>query len=127
MTYRVITTEHDYIQYIIMDFIERLMWEIIGCSTQEGKKRCEEISAPRASNHRNTNQSVESSSSQTRDIHFLSKKVFNERDRRLFTGFLARTIGCGGIHKAASLIRLDVKTVRREATELNEREEYLGS
>jgi len=113
MAYRVITPERIYIQYTIMDFIKGLTWEIINCSTQEGKKRCEEISAPRASNRRNTNRSNESSSSQSQDIHFLSKKVLNERDRRLFAGFLARTIGCGGIQKAARLTGLDVKTVRR--------------
>ncbi len=42
----------------------------------------------------------------------------NERDRRLFAGFLARTIGCGGIQKATRLTGLDVKTVRWGKREL---------
>jgi len=121
MAYRVITPEHIYIQYTIMDFIKGLTWEIINCSTQAGKKRCKEISAPRVSNRRNTNRSIESSSSQSQDIHFLSKKVLNERDRRLFAGFLAKTIGCGGIQKAARLTGLDVKTVRKGKRELIKR------
>ncbi len=74
MAYWVITIEHAYIQYTIMDFIKGLTWEIIDCSTQEGKKRCEEISAPHASNRRNTNRSVESSSSQSRIFTFYLKK-----------------------------------------------------
>ena len=121
MAYRAITPEHTYIQYTIMDFIKGLTWELINCSTQEGKKRCKEISAPRVSNRRNINRSIESSSSQSQDIHFLSKKVLNERDRRLFAGFLAKTIGCGGIQKAARLKGLDVKTVRRGKRELIKR------
>jgi len=121
MAFRIIFHEKIYIQYTIMDFIEGLTWEIVDCRTREGKNRYKEISAPRASNRGNTNRSVESSSSQSRDIYFLSKKVLNERDRRLFAGFLARTIGCGGIQKAARLTGLDVKTVRRGKRELVQR------
>lgn len=128
MAYLVITSGNIYIQYTLMDFIEGLSWEIIDCSTQEGKKRHEEISAPRASKRRNINRSVESSSSQSReDIYFLSKKVLNERNRRLFAGFLARTNKFGGIQKTARLTGLDVKTVRKGAMELSEREEYQDS
>ncbi len=122
MAYRVISPMDVYIQYTIIDFIVGLIWETIDCSTQEGKKRREEISAPRASNRRYTNRSVEPSPSQSRDIHFLSKKVLNERNRRLFAGFLARTMGFGGIKKAARLTGLDVKTVRRGKSELVKRE-----
>jgi hypothetical protein len=35
--------------------------------------------------------------------------VYNERDRRLFTGFLARTFGCGGVTKAAEITELSRK------------------
>lgn len=121
MAFKIIFHKKTCIQYIIIVFIDGLTWEIIDCRTQEGKKRYKEFSAPRASNHGNTNRSVESSSSQSRDIHFLSKKVLNERDRRVFAGFLARTIGCGGIQKAAKLTGLDVKTVRRGKRELIQR------
>jgi len=87
MAYKIINSEHNYTQYTIMDSIEGLTWEVIDCSTQEGKKRRKEISAPRASNYGKIDRSIESSSSQSRDIHFLSNKVLNERDRRLFAGF----------------------------------------
>lgn len=121
MVYKIINSEHNCTQYTIMDFIEGLTWEIIDCNTQEGKKRSKEISAPRASNYRNNDRSSEISTSQSRDINFLSKKVLNERDRRLFAGFLARSIGFGGVQKAVRLTGLDVKTVRRGEKELRKR------
>lgn len=55
------------------------------------------------------------------DIEFLFS-IYNERDRRLFAGFLARSIGCGGIQKAVRLTGLDAKTVRKGVKELNERD-----
>ena len=54
----------------------------------------------------------------TGDISFLSNRVLNERDRRLFAGLLANSIGFGGIRKAARLTGLDVKTVRKGKREL---------
>lgn len=113
MAYKIINSERNYIQYTIMDFIEGLTREVIDCNTQEGKKRHKEISAPRASNWRNTDRSSEFPHSQSQDIHFLSNEILNERDRRLFAGFLARNIGTGGVQKVSRLTGLDVKTVRR--------------
>jgi transposase len=104
-----------------MDFIERLTWEVIDCNTQEGNRRYKEISAPRASNCRKTDRSSGLSPSQSQDVHFLSKEILNERDRRFFGGFLARIIGSGGIQKAASLTGLDKKTIQRGKKELIER------
>jgi transposase len=122
MAYRVINYESDYVQYSLMDFEESLIWEVIDCSTQEGKKRRKEISAPRALTNKRTTQLSDLPPTISQDIHFLSKDVLNERDRRLFAGFLARSIGCGGIQKAARLTGLDAKTVRRGVKELNERD-----
>jgi transposase len=121
MPYIVINSEHDFTQCTIMDFNEGWSSEVIDCSTQEGKKRCKEISAPRASNRRKAVQSREPSRSQSQDVRYLSKELLNERDRRLFAGFLARSTGCGGIQKAARLTGLDEKTVRRGVRELKER------
>lgn len=127
MAYKVINSEHDYIQHSLMDFTWGLTWEVIDCSTQEGKKRRKEISAPHASNSRKTARSRELSHSQSQDIHFLSKNVLDERGRRLFAGFLAKSIGFGGIQKAARLTELDKKTVQRGVRELDKRETIPGS
>ena len=122
MAYVIINSEHDYVQYSLMDFIEGLTREVIDCSTQEGKTRRKEISAPRASNSRKTARSRGLSNPQSQDIHFLSKNVLNERSRRLFAGFLARSIGFGGTQMAARLTGLDKKTVRRGVRELDKRD-----
>ena len=122
MAYVIINSEYDYVQYSLMDFIEGLTREVIDCSTQEGKTRRKEISAPRASNSRKTARSRGLSNPQSQDIHFLSKNVLNERSRRLFAGFLARSIGFGGTQMAARLTGLDKKTVRRGVRELDKRD-----
>ena len=121
MAYRVITSEGIYIQYTISEFIEGLTWELVDCRTQAGKNRWGEISRPRASKCRNANQSAEGSSSSSRDARFLSKEILNERDRKLFAGFLARALGFGGVQKAARLTGLDEKTVRKGEKELEKR------
>lgn len=127
MAYVVINSGHNYIQHSLVDFILGLTREVIDCSTQEGKRRYKEISAPRASYSRKTARSRELSYSQSQDIHFLSKNVLDEQSRRLFAGFLARSIGFGGTQMAARLTELDKKTVRRGARELDKRETISGS
>lgn len=122
MAFKIINSEHDHVQYTMMDFIEGLAWEVLDCSTQEGKKRRKEISAPRVSNGRRTARSGELCLSLSQDAHFLSKSVLDERGRRLFAGFIARSIGFRGIQKAARLTGLDEKTVRRGVRELDKQE-----
>jgi transposase len=122
MAYIVINSEYNFTQCSIADFNGGSTREVIDCSTQEGKKRCREISAPRAGNNRKAVCSREPSGFQSQDIRFLSKTVFNERDRRLFAGFLARSIEFGGIQKAARLTGLDEKTVRRGVRALDKQE-----
>jgi len=58
------------------------------------------------------------------DINFLNS-VYNERDRRLFAGFLARAFGHGGVSKAAEITGLCRKTVRRGKEELKDRDKRL--
>ncbi|MHA1438548.1 MAG: ISAzo13 family transposase [Promethearchaeota archaeon] len=98
-----------------------MTWEIIDCRTQEGKKRCKEISKPRASNCKKASHNAEVFPPQFQDIRFLSETILNERDRRIFAGFLARSIGHGGIRKVAGVTGLDLKTVQRGKQELVER------
>ena len=127
MTYKIINSEPNFIQYTMRDSIEDLTWEVIDCSTQEGRKRRKEISAPRAFSKRKAARSRDVTSSQSQDIHFLLKNVLDERSCRLFAGFLVRSIGCGGIPKAARMTGLDEKTIRRGVEEIDKREASLGS
>ena len=127
MAYKIINSENDYIQYTIMDFINGLAWEVIDCYTQEGKKRYKEISTHHAFVSKKTACSSDLFHSLSQDIHFLFRNVLDERDRRLFAGFLARSIGCGGIQKVTRLTGLDAKTVRKGIKELYERKTLPGS
>ncbi|NVM34442.1 MAG: hypothetical protein HWN81_02525 [Candidatus Lokiarchaeota archaeon] len=61
-----------------------------------------------------------------RDIDFLFR-IYIERDRRLFAGFLAKAYGRGGVRKAVKLTGLDVKTVRRGKTEIINRTKFQES
>ena len=45
-------------------------------------------------------------------------KTLSERDRRLFAGFLSRTLWYGGDKKIAEITGLDLKTVHRGRNEL---------
>ena len=104
-----------------MDFIDGVTWEIVDCRTPEGERRCKEISKPRACNYKKTSPNTKITPTKYQDIRFLSKTILSERDRRLFAGFLARSIGSGGIQKVARVTELDVKTIRRGKQELVER------
>lgn len=127
MAYKIINSENDYIQYTIMDFIDGLAWEIIDCYTQEGKKRYKEISEHHAFISKKMAPSSGLFHSLSQDIHFLFRNVLDERDRRLFAGFLARSIGCRGIQKVTRLTGLDAKTVRRGIKELIDRKTVPGT
>jgi len=115
MAYRIITDERITIQYTLLDFIGVPTFEDIDLRTSEGKKRYKEIfgTYPRIKSQREPSRPL-------RDIEFLFS-LYNERDRRLFAGFLARAFGFGGVQKAARLTGLDEKTVRRGKRELIER------
>jgi len=117
MAFRIIKENIIIIQYIIMDFIGAISWETIDCRTREGRERYKKISAPRPHERRPNPPMVNPFSSHSHDVRFLSK-MYNERDRRLFAGFLARTLGQGGTKTIAGLTGFDEKTVRRGKKEL---------
>jgi len=108
------------IQYTLVDFTEELTWEIVDCGTQEGEQRYKEISTPRPPKYWAKRWKMsESFSSLSQDVGFLFK-IYNERDRRLFAGFLAKLLGFRGTQKVAKLTGLDVKMVRRGKIEIIE-------
>ncbi len=118
MAFIIIRNEKIAIQYTLVDFIKELTWEIVDCGTQEGKQRYKEISTPRIPKRRAGEWKMsESFSFLSQDVGFLFK-IYNERDRRLFAGFLAKVLGSGGAQKVAKLTGLDVKTVRRGKTDI---------
>lgn len=131
MAIRIITREKTSTQQNITDYLGMPTFEEIDLRTPESVQRYKEIFGCQP-NSEGTNYCIrhksqkKPSESPLRDIEFLFS-IYNERDRRLFAGFLAKTIGFRGIQKAARMTSLDEKTVRRGATELNEREECLGS
>jgi len=121
MAYKIISNKGVEIQYTILDFIEIPTFEVIDLRTPEGKERYKELFG------RNRKRKCKNAPAKPlRDIKYLFS-IYNERDRRLFAGFLARAFGRGGVQKAARLTGLDVKTIQRGVTELNEREEYLAA
>ncbi len=131
MAIKIITRKKIGTQQNITDYMGMYTFEEIDLMTPEGVQRYKEIFGCQP-NSEGTNYRVrrksrkESPESPLRDIEYLFS-IYNERDRRLFAGFLAKTIGFGGVQKAARLTGLDEKTVRKGAEELNERETCLGS
>lgn len=126
MAIKIITQKKTSTQQNISDYIWKYTFEEIDLRTSEGKQRYQEIfgCSPNSegTNYRiRHNSQKKSSELPLDDIEFLFS-IYNERDRRLFAGFLARSIGCGGIQKAVRLTGLDAKTVRKGVKELNERD-----
>lgn len=122
MPYRIITGKKIYIQYTLFDFIEEGAVEVVDCRTPRGRRRYKELFGRRAGTRhcargKYSGQIIDDFLSWSRDIEYLFK-IFNERDRRLFAGFLAITFGCGGVIKAAELTGLDPKTVRKGKMEI---------
>ena len=130
MAIRIITREKVSTQQNITDYLGMPTFEEIDLRTPEGVQRYKERFGCQP-NSEGTNYRIRRKSreqpleSPLRDIEYLFS-IYNERDRRLFAGFLAKTIGYGGVQKAARLTGLDEKTVRKGAEELNEREACLG-
>ena len=131
MAIRIITFEKVSTQQNITDYLGMPTFEEIDLRTAEGVQRYKEIFGCWP-NSEGTNYCIRRKSwkkppkSPLQDIEYLFS-IYNERDRKLFAGFLAKTIGFGGVQKAARLTGLDEKTVRKGAEELTERETSLGS
>lgn len=131
MAIRIIIHEKASTQQNITDYLGKPTFEEIDLRTPEGVQRYKERFGCQP-NSEGTNCRIrhksqkKPSESPLRDIEFLFS-IYNERDRRLFAGFLAKTIRFGGVQKTARLTGLDEKTVRRGATELSEREKCLDS
>ena len=123
MAIRIITWNKISTQQNITDYLGMPTFEEIDLRTPEGVQRYKEIFGcqpnSEGTNYRIRHKSRKQSSKPLESVRFLSS-LYNERDRRLFAGFLATMFRHGGIKKAAKLTELDVKTVRKGKKELME-------
>jgi len=130
MAIKIITRKKANTQRNITDYMGFYFFEKIDLRTSEGVQKYKEIFGcypnSEGTNYRIPRKSPNKPSPPLEKAHFLSN-TYNERDRRLFAGFLATTMGYGSIQKAAKLTGLDVKTVQRGRNELRERELLLES
>jgi len=130
MAIKIITREKSSIQQNISDYLGMPTFEEIDLRTPEGVQRYKERFGCQpnreGTNYRILRKSRKKPSKSLEGVRFLSN-IYSERDRRLFAGFLATTMGYGGVQKAAKLTDLDVKTVRRGKEEFNGREKLLKS
>jgi len=124
MAIRIITLKKISTQQNITDYLGKTTFEEVDLRTPEGKQRYKELFGchpnSEGTNYRPCRKSQKNPSKPLEEVRFLSK-LYNERDRRLFAGFLATLFRNGGIKKAAKLMELDVKTVRKGKMELIER------
>ena len=124
MAIRIITQKKIGTQQNISDYTGMYTFEEIDLRTSEGVQRYKGIFGcqpnSEGTNYRRSRKSHKRSSKPLEGVRFLSN-IYNERDRRLFAGFLATMFRHGGIKKAAKLMGLDVKTVRKGKNELVER------
>jgi transposase len=133
MPYRINTGKKIYIQYTLFDFIEKSPVEDVDCRTVAGRRRYRDLfgrtTPARGTRLRASKNCITPSLDQflawSRDIEYLFER-FNERDRRLFAGFMSIAIGCGDVQEAAGLTGLDPKTVRRGQSEILTREKMQG-
>ena len=125
MAIRIITQKKISTQQNITDYLGMPTFEEIDLRTPEGMQRYKEIFGcqpnSEGTNYRVRHKSRQQSSKLLESVRFLSN-IYNERDRRLFAGFLATIFRHGGIQKAARLTGLDVKTVRQGKRELINRD-----
>ncbi|MFO8017990.1 MAG: ISAzo13 family transposase [Promethearchaeia archaeon] len=107
------------IQYTLFDFIGSSTMEVVDLRTSAGKARYRELFGrlPKKKYQKEED-------TLKKDITFLNS-VYNERDKRLFAGFLARAFKNGGVSKAAQITGLCRKTVRRGKKELKGRDKRL--
>jgi len=112
MAYKIISSVDIVIQYTLFDFIGSPTIEVVDLRTAAGRGRYRELFG-----HIPKWKYKKEEKAVKEDINFLNS-VYNERDRRLFAGFLANAFGPGGISKAAELTGLCRKTVRRGKEEL---------
>jgi len=119
MAYKIISLMGIIIQYTLFDFIGSPTIEVVDLRTSAGKARYKELFGrlPRKTREKEKNTLKE-------DTSFLND-IYNERDKRLFAGFLARAFGHGGVSKAAEITGLCRKTVRRGKEELKEQDKRL--
>jgi len=128
MAIRIITSKKISTQQNITDYLGMSTFEVIDLRTPEGVQRYKEEFGCQpnsdGTNHRVRRKTQKKPLKSLEGVRFLSN-IYNERDRRLFAGFLATMFGGGGIRKAAQLMELDLKTVRKGKKELKRREESL--
>ncbi len=132
MTYQIISCEKVEVKYTLFDFLDKPTFEELDCRTIEGKRRYREIfgrsfsngrTVPKMKNTPFEEQLLDRFTLLADDIHFLYENM-DERQRRLFTGFLAKVSGSAGERKIAKVTGTSVKTVYRGKIELENRQEY---
>ncbi len=130
MAYRIINNGKTIIQYIILDFFTGLTREVIDCQTPGGRARYRELfrrtRVKRVSRASALEQPLEAFFIHQEAIQYLTG-IFNERDRRLFAGFLATVSGEGGVQVVKQLTGLDGKTIRRGQKELANQAGFHGN
>ena len=117
MAFKIINEKFIEIQYTLPDFIGMVTWKVIDRRTQEGEMHYKRLYTLRPKRLRKERIIP------LPDIQYLFK-FYNERDCRLFAGFLAHAFGPGGVLIAARLTGLDEKTVRKRLQEILSREDF---
>ena len=129
MTYQIISYERIEVKYTLFDYLDEPATEELDCRTIEGKRRYREIFGRSFSNGRTISNMNNTSFEEqlldrltllADDIRFLCENM-DERQRRLFTGFLAKVSESGGETKLAKVTGLAKKTVRKGRRELEKR------
>jgi transposase len=129
MTYQIISCENVEVKYTLFDFLDEPATEELDCRTIEGKRRYREIFGRSFSNGRTVSKTGNTSFEEqlldrftllADDIQFLYENM-DERQRRLFTGFLAKVSESGGETKLAKVTGMARKTIRNGRKELETR------
>lgn len=130
MPYRIIKYTKIIIQYKILDFFYKPIWETIDCRTAAGRKRYKALFGQLFTTGRKTDRLPCENHINPLELYFAHKEsiqflinTFNERDRRLFVGFLATVVGEGGIEAIANLTGIASKTVRRGQKEVRNQQQ----
>jgi len=131
MVFRIIYYLKVIIQYTLLDFMGKAKqaMEEVDLRTQEGKRRYKMIfgkfprmdrAEPAPERNGGGSPPEEPPARYQTDLDYLLA-TSNERDRRLFAGYLAKSHGHGGVQKVVAQTRLDARTVAKGTQEITGR------